>query len=79
MRFMGGELVGYANARHHRAGQGCRPLKESERRFRLLATASPVRLYMLDRKGTVTNWNAGGRRIKGYLPEEIIGQHFSRF
>jgi PAS domain S-box-containing protein len=27
----------------------------------------------------VTNWNAGGQRIKGYLPEEIIGQHFSRF
>jgi hypothetical protein len=34
--YEGGELVGYANARHHRAGQGCRPLKESERRFRLL-------------------------------------------
>ena len=29
--------------------------------------------------GIVTNWNIGGQRIKGYLPEEIIGQHFSRF
>jgi PAS domain S-box-containing protein len=27
----------------------------------------------------VTNWNAGAERIKGYSPDEIIGQHFSRF
>ena len=27
----------------------------------------------------VTSWNIGGQRIKGYMPEEIIGQHFSRF
>lgn len=36
-------------------------------------------IYMLDPTGIVTNWNIGGQRIKGYLPEEIIGQHFSRF
>jgi PAS domain S-box-containing protein len=34
---------------------------------------------MLDPKGIVSNWNAGGQRIKGYAPEEIIGQHFSKF
>ena len=27
----------------------------------------------------MSSWNAGGQRIKGYAPEEIIGQHFSRF
>jgi PAS domain S-box-containing protein len=27
----------------------------------------------------VTNWNLGAQRIKGYLPEEIIGHHFSTF
>src|SRR6202000_2424566 len=26
-----------------------------------------------------TSWNAGAQRIKGYAPDEIIGQHFSRF
>ena len=27
----------------------------------------------------MTSWNPGAQRIKGYLPHEIIGQHFSRF
>jgi PAS domain S-box-containing protein len=34
---------------------------------------------MLDATGVVTNWNLGAQRIKGYPPEEIIGQHFSKF
>jgi PAS domain S-box-containing protein len=34
---------------------------------------------MLDPEGRVTNWNAGAERIKGYAPEEIMGEHFSRF
>src|SRR6195256_6262397 len=55
-------------------------LKESERHFRLLVNGvTDYALYMLDLNGIVTNWNIGGQRIKGYLPEEIIGQHFSRF
>ena len=42
--------------------------------------ASPTtRIYMLDPEGRVATWNAGAQRIKGYAPEEIIGQHFSRF
>ena len=36
-------------------------------------------LYMLDPNGIVSNWNTGGQRIKGYSPEDIVGQHFSRF
>jgi PAS domain S-box-containing protein len=36
-------------------------------------------IYLLDLQGNVASWNAGAQRIKGYLPEEIIGQHFSRF
>jgi PAS domain S-box-containing protein len=34
---------------------------------------------MLDPTGIVSNWNAGGERIKGYRADEIVGQHFSRF
>ncbi|MGA7993271.1 MAG: PAS domain S-box protein [Bradyrhizobium sp.] len=55
-------------------------LSASERQFRLLVSGvTDYALYMLDPNGIVTNWNIGGQRIKGYLPEEIIGQHFSRF
>jgi PAS domain S-box-containing protein len=36
-------------------------------------------IYMLDRDGHVVTWNAGGERIKGYVAEEILGKHFSRF
>jgi PAS domain S-box-containing protein len=36
-------------------------------------------IYMLDPNGIVASWNPGARRFKGYLPNEIIGQHFSRF
>ncbi len=55
-------------------------LFESERSFRLLVEGvADYALYMLDPNGIVTSWNIGGERIKGYLAQEIIGQHFSRF
>src|SRR5947207_9025357 len=55
-------------------------LLESERNFRLLVEGvADYALYMLDPDGVVTSWNIGGQRIKGYAPDEIIGQHFSRF
>jgi len=57
-----------------------RDLLESERNFRLLVEClTDYALYMLDPNGIVTSWNIGGQRIKGYSPDEIIGQHFSRF
>ena len=57
-----------------------RDLFESERNFRLLVeNVADYALYLLDPTGIITSWNIGGQRIKGYSPEEIIGQHFSRF
>ncbi|MGY4504284.1 PAS domain S-box-containing protein [Bradyrhizobium sp. GM24.11] len=57
-----------------------RDLFESERSFRLLVEGvADYALYMLDPTGIITSWNIGGERIKGYSPEEIVGQHFSRF
>src|SRR5207245_11011735 len=57
-----------------------RDLFESERNFRLLVEGvADYALYMLDPGGVVTSWNIGGQRIKGYAPDEIIGEHFSRF
>src|SRR3954449_3505558 len=57
-----------------------RDLFESERNFRLLVEGvTDYALYMLDPTGTITSWNVGGQRIKGYSPDEILGQHFSCF
>jgi len=57
-----------------------RDLFESERGFRLLVEGvTDYALYMLDPNGIITSWNVGGQRTKGYSPQEIIGQHFSRF
>jgi PAS domain S-box-containing protein len=55
-------------------------LRESEQRFRLLVQGvTDYAIYMLSPEGTVTNWNSGAERIKGYTEEEIVGSHFSRF
>ncbi|WP_448118898.1 PAS domain S-box protein [Pseudomonas serbica] len=55
-------------------------LKQSEQQFRLLVqSVTDYAIYMLAPDGRVTNWNLGAQRIKGYLPEEVIGQHFSMF
>ncbi|MEX3776757.1 PAS domain S-box protein [Pseudomonas sp. MYb118] len=55
-------------------------LKQSEQQFRLLVqSVTDYAIYMLDPDGRVSNWNAGAQHIKGYLPEEVIGEHFSMF
>ncbi|KZN20022.1 MULTISPECIES: hybrid sensor histidine kinase/response regulator [Pseudomonas] len=55
-------------------------LKQSEQQFRLLVqSVTDYAIYMLAPDGRVTNWNLGAQRIKGYRPEEVIGQHFSMF
>lgn len=45
----------------------------------LVQSVTDYAIYMLDPDGIVTSWNAGAERFKGYTPDEIIGQHFSRF
>src|SRR5262249_6313489 len=77
-----GELIGFAKVTRdiseRRAGE--ERLHESERQFRLLVDGVvDYAIVMLDPAGHVSKWNAGARRIKGYEPEEIVGQHFSRF
>jgi PAS domain S-box-containing protein len=55
-------------------------LDRSEAQFRLLVrSVTDYAIYMLDPHGLVNSWNIGAQRIKGYLPEEIVGRHFSTF
>jgi PAS domain S-box-containing protein len=77
-----GKLVGFAkivrDTTDKRDAQ--QALLDAERRFRILVQGvTDYAVFMLDSEGRVANWNVGAERIKGYSPEEIVGEHFSRF
>ncbi|MFW0754311.1 PAS domain S-box protein [Pseudomonas sp. H11T01] len=82
IRSPNGELLGFAKVTQDLTERKLaqESLKRSEEQFRILVQGvSDYALYMLDPSGVITNWNLGAQRIKGYLPEEVIGQHYSLF
>jgi PAS domain S-box-containing protein len=77
-----GNLVGYAKITRDLTERQAveEQLRQSEEQFRILVQGvTDYAIYMLDPEGNVSNWNAGAERIKGYRPDEIIGEHFSKF
>jgi len=77
-----GELRGFAKVTRDltQRREADERLRRSEETFRLLvASVKEYAIFVLDPEGRVATWNAGAQRIKGYAPEEIIGQHFSKF
>jgi len=77
-----GELIGFAkitrDLTERKAAE--ETLRQNQEQFRLLVQGvTDYAIYLLDPDGTVTNWNLGAQRIKGYAPDEIIGRHFSQF
>lgn len=77
-----GELLGFAKITRDLTDRKMaeETLKQSEQQFRLLVqSVTDYAIYMLAPDGRLTNWNPGAQRIKGYRPEEVIGQHFSLF
>jgi PAS domain S-box-containing protein len=82
LRDTSGELVGFAKVTRdltERRRQG-EALRQSEERFRLMVeSVRDYAIFTLDAGGHIMSWNVGAERIKGYRPEEIIGQHFSIF
>ena len=77
-----GELIGFAKltrdlTERHAAQEA---LRQSEERFGILVQGvTDYAIYMLDPEGRITNWNAGGQRIKGYAPADVLNRHFSMF
>lgn len=77
-----GARVGYAALTRDltAAKQAAENQRRSEEQFRILVQGvTDYAIYLLDPEGKVSSWNAGAQRIKGYLPREIIGKHFSTF
>jgi len=77
-----GKLIGFAKITRDMTEQreAQQALLDAERRFRILIEGvTDYAIFMLDPEGRVANWNPGAERIKGYKPDEIVGQHFSRF
>ena len=55
-------------------------LELSEQRyFKMTEEVQDYAIILLDKDGTILNWNKGAQNIKGYKDEEIIGKNFSVF
>jgi PAS domain S-box-containing protein len=77
-----GALIGYSKITRDLSERkaAAQQLKQSEEQFKVLVqSVTDYAIFMLDPDGYITSWNMGAQRIKGYLPNEIIGEHFSRF
>jgi PAS domain S-box-containing protein len=52
---------------------------DDERFSTFVRAVEDYAIFLLAPDGTVTTWNAGAERIKGYEEEEIVGEHVSTF
>ena len=54
--------------------------KEDREQFEsLVAAVEEYAIFKLDADGRIQTWNSGAERIKGYDPEEVLGEHVSLF
>ena len=77
-----GAIIGYGKVTRDLTEQHAleESLRHSEERFRtLVSQVRDYAIFALDRHGIIETWNAGAEAVKGYTPDEIIGQHFSVF
>lgn len=55
-------------------------LKRSEERYhKMIDEVQDYAIILLDVDGNILDWNQGAQKIKGYKPDEIVGQNFRIF
>jgi PAS domain S-box-containing protein len=54
-------------------------MKIEERYHKMVEEVEDYAILMLDRDGTIMNWNKGVEKIKGYKEDEIVGKNFQEF
>jgi PAS domain S-box-containing protein len=55
-------------------------LRETREQFTsLVGDVEGYAIFQLDPEGYVESWNRGARQIKGYEPEEVVGEHVRTF
>jgi PAS domain S-box-containing protein len=77
-----GNLMGYAKVTRDLSErrEAAEAMRRREQEFqRLVEGVIDYAIYMLDPSGYISTWNAGAERAKGYVRDEIVGQHFSKF
>jgi PAS domain S-box-containing protein len=82
LRDSDGAVIGFAKVTRdlteHKEAEDA--LRRSEQSFQLLTeSVQDYAIFMLDTEGRVASWNIGAELIKGYRPQEILGEHFSKF
>ena len=53
--------------------------KSEERYHKMIGEVQDYAILLLDKNGTILNWNKGAEKIKGYTEEEIVGKNFRTF
>ena len=55
-------------------------LQRSEDRYhKMVEEVEDYAIILMDREGTILNWNKGAEKIKGYRSDEIVGKNFRLF
>lgn len=67
------------NAGHSLASVNVSYIEQAEFYRVLVNSIQDYAIFLLDPNGRIVSWNLGAQKLKGYSPEEIMGEHFSTF